>query len=119
MCADDGSPQLWAEIGDYVDDVAKSGTLSQSEMARLRRLARQQSEPLRRVYAVWKHSHSRFVNNVMGLLKQVSFVGDVQSSLGDAKSSLGDAESSLGDAKSSLGDATSSLGDAKSSLGDG
>ena len=35
--------------------------------------------------------------------KQVSFLGDAESSLGDAASSLGDAKSFLGDAKSSLG----------------
>jgi hypothetical protein len=50
--------------------------------------------------------------------KEVSFLGDAESSLGDAKSFLGDAESSLGDAKSFLGDAVSSQGDAESSLGD-
>jgi Tfp pilus assembly protein PilX len=50
--------------------------------------------------------------------RQVSFLGDAESSLGDAESSLSDANSSLGDAKSSQGDAESSLSDAKGSLGD-
>jgi len=72
VVTDEGTPEMWSEITDYVDDVAKSGTLSQTEMTRLRRLARQRSEPLRRVYGLWKHSHSRFVNNVMGLLNEAA-----------------------------------------------